>query len=65
MSNDRQYQSCPTCKKVQSKSDFSPFCSERCQTNDLGDWLSGKNALPSNEPLSYEDLDLIEQKLAN
>lgn len=44
---------CPTCKNDVSwseKSVFRPFCSERCQLIDLGDWASEKHAIPA-EPL--------------
>jgi len=34
--------SCPTCKIKFSyfKSDFRPFCSEKCRLIDLGQWLN-------------------------
>jgi endogenous inhibitor of DNA gyrase (YacG/DUF329 family) len=31
-----------------SKSDFRPFCSERCRLIDLGAWLSEKHAIPGD-----------------
>ncbi|MDW8379496.1 MAG: DNA gyrase inhibitor YacG [Bryobacterales bacterium] len=34
---------CPQCKKPVNFGDpFMPFCSERCQLLDLGDWASEK-----------------------
>jgi endogenous inhibitor of DNA gyrase (YacG/DUF329 family) len=30
-------------------SKWKPFCSERCRMIDLGDWLSEKNAIPTEE----------------
>jgi uncharacterized protein len=37
---------CPICKtEVSSESKAFPFCSERCRTIDLGNWLDGKYAL--------------------
>lgn len=39
---------CPTCK-LEFESEAStakPFCSERCQTIDLGRWLDESNRLP-------------------
>jgi endogenous inhibitor of DNA gyrase (YacG/DUF329 family) len=30
---------CPTCKKEIEKSEFFPFCSERCKLVDLGRWI--------------------------
>lgn len=44
---------CPTCQKEVAwvkTSTFKPFCSERCRLIDLGDWASGKHAIP-DEPL--------------
>ncbi len=53
---------CPTCKKAipalppgQDGNPFRPFCSSRCKTADLGEWLSGRYRI--SEPLSGEDLD--------
>ena len=45
---------CPICKKevVRGEPDF-PFCGERCRLLDLGNWASGKYAIPGpplNEP---------------
>ena len=38
---------CPICKKeVQPGDPEFPFCSERCRTTDLGNWASGKYAIP-------------------
>lgn len=40
---------CPTCGRPIEWSDaypYRPFCSERCQLIDLGDWLTGKNVIP-------------------
>jgi uncharacterized protein len=41
--------SCPHCGKKSEYSpenSFRPFCSERCQLLDLGDWASEKFAIP-------------------
>ncbi|HSN18378.1 MAG TPA: DNA gyrase inhibitor YacG [Gammaproteobacteria bacterium] len=43
---------CPHCGKSVPWTDASkwkPFCSERCRMIDLGDWLSEKNAIASEE----------------
>ena len=43
---------CPVCGKDVEWSESSPwrpFCSERCRTIDLGDWLTEKNRLPGDE----------------
>lgn len=48
---------CPTCKKViewSEKFPLRPFCSERCQLIDLGDWASDKNRLAGSS--IYDDL---------
>ena len=40
---------CPTCKKpalYSSENKFRPFCSERCQTLDLGAWADEKYKVP-------------------
>ena len=40
---------CPTCKKnVQwnEKSEYRPFCSERCKLIDLGEWASESYSIP-------------------
>ena len=42
---------CLYCKKkfIQSKeTKFKPFCSERCRSLDLSNWLSEKNIISSN-----------------
>lgn len=41
---------CPTCrKKVDKKgNDFFPFCNERCQLQDLGQWLDNGYSIPGN-----------------
>jgi endogenous inhibitor of DNA gyrase (YacG/DUF329 family) len=59
---------CPTCKKKTpfeiEKNIFRPFCSERCKLIDLGEWASGKLAIPSDhcdagaeEKETFEDND--------
>jgi endogenous inhibitor of DNA gyrase (YacG/DUF329 family) len=50
---------CPTCGRViewSERSDFRPFCSERCRLIDLGAWLSEQRAIPetSSEPKSED-----------
>ena len=41
-------ETCPICKKV-SVARFRPFCSERCADLDLGRWLKGSYAVPTEE----------------
>jgi endogenous inhibitor of DNA gyrase (YacG/DUF329 family) len=39
---------CPICKKEVKPGDPEfPFCSERCRIIDLGNWASGKYAIPA------------------
>ena len=48
---------CPICKKPVEweGNEFRPFCSERCQTIDLGAWASEEYAVPSDEPATFEE----------
>ena len=39
---------CPICKKP-STPDYRPFCSRRCADVDLGRWLTGSYAIPTDE----------------
>jgi len=41
--------SCPVCQKPAEKS-YRPFCSKRCADVDLGRWLNGSYAIPTEEP---------------
>jgi len=45
---------CPTCSTpVEWNADarWRPFCSERCQLIDLGNWLDESNRIPAEEGL--------------
>jgi hypothetical protein len=48
---------CPRCGKEaeMTGNPFRPFCSERCQAIDLGNWISGTYRLP--EDRSEEEAD--------
>ncbi len=49
---------CPVCKKEVALEDpFMPFCSERCRLIDLGNWASGKYAIPAEEEPDEEEPD--------
>lgn len=48
----RSKATCPICGK-DTLPQLRPFCSKRCQQIDLGRWLSGSYAIPSQE----EDLE--------
>jgi endogenous inhibitor of DNA gyrase (YacG/DUF329 family) len=49
---------CPICGQPSAES-HAPFCSKRCAEIDLGRWLKGNYAIPTNEaptaPESGED----------
>lgn len=44
---------CPICAKA-SAAKYRPFCSRRCADIDLGRWLKGDYAVPSNDPEDIE-----------
>ncbi|MEM7544155.1 MAG: DNA gyrase inhibitor YacG [Pseudomonadota bacterium] len=46
---------CPICKQ-EAVRDYRPFCSKRCADIDLGRWMTGGYAVPSEEPVEPEDL---------
>lgn len=41
--------SCPICRKP-TVARYRPFCSKRCAEIDLGRWLGGQYAIPTEEP---------------
>ncbi len=53
--------SCPICKAKPNER-FRPFCSQRCADLDLGRWLTGAYAIPSEEPLD-EDVETPDQEM--
>ncbi|MBL4917386.1 DNA gyrase inhibitor YacG [Szabonella alba] len=50
--------SCPICAKPGDPA-YRPFCSRRCADIDLGRWLKGSYAIPSDDPVEAEDLQNI------
>ena len=46
--------SCPICGK-ETRAEMRPFCSTRCADIDLGRWLSGQYAVPSDDPEDIEE----------
>jgi endogenous inhibitor of DNA gyrase (YacG/DUF329 family) len=51
---------CSFCKIKFSRTEnprYFPFCSKRCQTLDLGAWVSEKYRVESKEPVSQETED--------
>ena len=54
---------CPTCKTVvpwNAEQVFKPFCSQRCQLIDLGDWATEAHKIPGESVFSDLDNDLGE-----
>lgn len=52
---------CPICNKDADQK-YRPFCSRRCADVDLGRWLNGSYAVPSQDP---EDIDAAAEELAS
>ncbi|WP_342076344.1 DNA gyrase inhibitor YacG [Yoonia sp. SS1-5] len=46
---------CPICDKPTDPT-YRPFCSRRCADIDLGKWLSGSYAIPTNSAEDDDDL---------
>jgi endogenous inhibitor of DNA gyrase (YacG/DUF329 family) len=46
---------CPICAKTTDPK-YRPFCSKRCADVDLGKWLTGSYAIPSDDPDDAEEL---------
>ena len=46
---------CPICKNESEwkKSEFRPFCSERCKLIDLGHWAGEKYSIPGKKVDTY------------
>lgn len=45
---------CPICSK-DPEPKYRPFCSRRCADLDLGKWLTGAYAVPSDDPEDIEE----------
>jgi endogenous inhibitor of DNA gyrase (YacG/DUF329 family) len=48
---------CPICERLvawRSNNPYRPFCSERCQLIDLGEWVSGGRSIDSDA--DYDDI---------
>ena len=51
---------CPQCKKrieYSLKNKFRPFCSERCQLIDLGDWANENFKIADISPVDLNDVE--------
>jgi endogenous inhibitor of DNA gyrase (YacG/DUF329 family) len=46
---------CPICGKP-AVEPHQPFCSARCKTVDLGNWLGGNYSIPSEDEPDEEDV---------
>ncbi len=46
--------SCPICEK-DTVTAYRPFCSKRCADIDLGKWLKGDYAVPSQDPQDAQE----------
>lgn len=57
---------CPRCKTLcifdKSQNPFRPFCSERCQLIDLGNWASEDYRVPV-APQTPEELEQLLEKM--
>ena len=54
---------CPICEKETVKQ-YHPFCSRRCADVDLGKWLTGAYAVPSQDEDEDEELaNALSQKV--
>ncbi|MBC6438347.1 MAG: DNA gyrase inhibitor YacG [Rhodobacteraceae bacterium] len=47
---------CPICRRKTDQA-YRPFCSRRCADVDLGYWLAGHYAVPSDDPGDIEAAD--------
>lgn len=64
MSTEIKQVTCPTCKnKVAWIEDnkFRPFCSNKCQLIDFGDWASERHAIPVQQPFEDFNLDGVDE----
>ncbi len=52
--------SCPICEK-DADATYRPFCSKRCADIDLGKWLKGDYAVPSQDPEDAQEA--LEQRM--
>ncbi len=57
-SDKKRMVTCPQCNALSeysTENKYRPFCSERCQLIDLGQWASESYRIP--EPIKPDDLD--------
>jgi endogenous inhibitor of DNA gyrase (YacG/DUF329 family) len=55
---------CPICRKkeVSPNDRYAPFCSDRCRIIDLGNWASGKYAIPGAPAAPEGDEDAADDE---
>jgi len=51
---------CAYCKKQPFTETYKPFCSKRCADLDLGQWLTGGYAIPTEERGPDQHVDIEE-----
>jgi hypothetical protein len=49
---------CTRCGNITTDK-YKPFCSKRCSDLDLGNWMNGSYAIPSNEEPNEADIEEI------
>ena len=54
-STDAERRRCPICGRP-ATAEAEPFCSKRCADVDLHRWLTGRYAIPTDEPDGSEGL---------
>ncbi len=55
---------CPICRRAAARK-YRPFCSKRCADIDLGKWMTGAYALPSEDIPDEEELDRAIRDIEN
>ena len=50
--------SCPICGR-ETAGRYRPFCSRRCADVDLGRWMTGAYAVPSEDPEASEEAERL------
>lgn len=55
---------CPICKKELEETKYKPFCSKRCADIDLGNWLNGSYAIPTQD-LNEEEIKELQEAIEN
>ena len=53
-----QKAACPLCQRP-AETLYRPFCSSRCAHLDLGKWLTGSYAIPSQEAMEDSDVETL------